>query len=300
MTQKLFTGTYWDVMPQLLGEGLVPSTTKMEMERRVAARGTPDEKAVWGNWNSTADGIVISKQGAVKIRVNSPDLRTVRNGMPLVNYGIGHEDPAYAAIEAAEISPKVVKRDFNRHLRPAEVLENEGWLQIAQGDVALLKEYRDALFSLREENGYSREGMGIWIPDATKKAHVERALWVGRFGGSIYDYRGGVGGVGLLNNARLVGVAPEALAPRSGAGAPGISLDDALASVYEPLRPFLSQATQAQAQEVLRGALRPVLAVRDTQYRDQVLAATTQVAGQYLGQKPLVELETALAALKRE
>lgn len=213
-TYKLFNGVYCDVMPRLAAEGLVPTSVRLEMERRVAVRGTPNERGVWGRCCDTGDGIVASRTGAVKIRLQSPDLQDVRRGMPLVDYGIGHTDAAYERIEAAEISLERVARTFNRHLSPAEVVAHEGWLQIVNDDTALLRAYRDALFSLRKELGHTREkGMGLWTPRPTPGAPVERALWIGRLSPSDCSYQGGILASGLVYAARLAGVQPAPTPP---------------------------------------------------------------------------------------
>ncbi|MFH1649995.1 MAG: hypothetical protein ABIA93_05580 [Candidatus Woesearchaeota archaeon] len=286
MSEELFTGTYLQAMSALIEKGLTPITWEERAERRVAARGTPQEQEEWGNWHDTGDSMTRMTSGGAKIVVASPFLRAVTPETELANYGIGHDKDPYPSV--VEIPEKVVKKEFNRHLEPGEAEHHPGYLILANGRSELIHEYDNALRSLRKERKLDpRNAMGFFVQDATKTQHVERPVVLERF----VDYgRGGVVGRDLGYGARLVG--------DSAGGAALVNLDDAVTSVYSRLKGLVPEANEAQALEALRTELKPVVAARDDKYKTRVIGVTLEVAREYLGQKPFGELEERLKGMK--
>jgi len=140
MSEELFTGTYAQAMTALRNrsaklvvegkEPLEPITWEERAERRVAARGTPEEQEEWGNLHDTGDSMTRMTSGGAKVVVASPFLRSCTPGTALVNYGIGHDEDPYPSV--TEIPAKVVKKDFNRDLNPGEAENHPGYLILAK------------------------------------------------------------------------------------------------------------------------------------------------------------------------
>jgi len=307
------TGGYLDAMPRLIGkEGhFAPADALWEMKRRINAwqqfqADEIKEKAllqVFGNWRATGDGIVAMFDGGVKIVPHSPALIAVTRNTMLVDHGIGHAEDPYPNVKA--IPARIVKKKFDRNLRQGEAKDHEGWIHLAQGEVQVVADYEDAIVGVRKLKGYSTEEIlpfyAFYGSESVKEIHVEGTAVLAHFNDPFLDCRrGGVYNMGLKTRAPLAGVAPKALGLEPRSGALGLSIDDAVQRVYALLQPYLSEANPEQVQAVLCGALVPVLTVRDEAYRKRVIMSVRTLAADYLGPKPLAELETQLAALQRK
>ena len=91
---------------------------------------------------------------------------------------------------------------YNQHLTKVQIENHEGWRAAVEGDVALLKNYRDAVFSILKERNRGTMPLGamaFWILKNLQENEL-RALLVNNLDGSSNAN----GNINLNNNARFV------------------------------------------------------------------------------------------------
>ena len=169
---KEFYGRNTEQMPVLLAENRTHMNTAELMTRRVGVADS-DLSDVWfNNYFDTGNGILYSevKTGKVKPVVNNAQiLRTLNPKSNLSKGALILSPEEYKAIESSEFTREQLAKYTERSLRKYEVLDNPLWIALANGDVALLKQYRDVVFAkAKEKYGYD-ENMGLYLANNQKK-----------------------------------------------------------------------------------------------------------------------------------
>ncbi len=168
---RLFTGTYIDIMPDLIEQKLTPVNPAMVMDRRIEAAKSKDERlieALWDNYWDTNFGAAAAKdltltawQEKIYLHPNSrfllssfPDANLITGGVPLNTADI---DSSFFISERGE-------HILGRQLTEKQARNHKLWLALADNSQERLNNYVEQAFRLgRNRHGY-KEMMGIYVP----------------------------------------------------------------------------------------------------------------------------------------
>ncbi len=164
---RVFEGAYNRQMPLLVEFGFQPLTAKDVMEHRIEAiqSNVKDEIDFWlEKYWDTVTGLahfngqlIVDPNSELLLGIN-PESRLVRGSLPLTQEQYARLSREHEVIERA----KVIS---DRRLTKEQAKEHPIWLELAQGDKALLREYADLVFAKAKEVYGHDENMGTFLPD---------------------------------------------------------------------------------------------------------------------------------------
>lgn len=144
---KEFFGKTTEQMPKLLAEGRKPMTMYDLMKKRVEVIGTDIEDDWWNNYFDTCDGVVVNKDGRVKIVREAKFILELTPDTELKYGAVEISDEDFEKLEGLELTPKEVEKYANKWLTKEEVMKNKIWLYFVKDDKELLKKYTDKVFA---------------------------------------------------------------------------------------------------------------------------------------------------------
>jgi len=218
-----------NVIPELVKEGRILLPATVLAERRINSA-----KNAWrDNYFFLGDAFAYSPDGK-KFRavLNSEHLRAVNKNTRLSNGAIPLEEGVYETLEGEEFVTAKVQEYLGKDLSPQDVKGNPVWAAFIT-DKALRDEYIDRMSEqMKQRFGYDKT-MGVFPADNTSGTAIIRPAFVGGLECDWSQLGGWAWGVD--NDARWVGVAPEALsAPGKAIQRP--SLEASLRVVNDTLR----------------------------------------------------------------
>lgn len=153
---KIFEGIHREQMPELVKAGYKPLTIAEIIQERLNNNLSFDE------YYDSASGIAYLED-KFKIIPYSQELVKITSNTPLHNGGIKLTPKEYEAIPAKESSRKDMP--LNQRLIQEQVLEHQGWLELAQ-DKELLEKYTEQFFKQVKDRHNEDTAMGFYIRDA--------------------------------------------------------------------------------------------------------------------------------------
>lgn len=144
-------------------------------------------------WLDSCTGIVYQKgTGKFKVVLQSKELITLPEGFNSLYFPITYNDMTGIELDRTGAT-------YNTLLNKNQVETHPAWLAAVEGDVHLLKTYRDIVFAERKTD----TAMGFWLRTDIPEDQL-RALFVGNL--NYYSFAGGY--YGLYNDGSFLRVAP--------------------------------------------------------------------------------------------
>ena len=207
-----YYGQNTEQMPKLIADGRVPIIMPQLFQKRLETVDTSDEDYFWNNYFNIATIFGYHPDGRVRIGHYLGNEKLISSINPQSNIENGalvlSGNDEFESLVGKDFSRKDIKRYANKdHKSPQETSENPLVIELAGGDVSLLKEYAKKDFELARKYGYSSERMGVWLHDAREKAIMRLCCFNG------LDYNSNAIGIFnfIVNNGgRLVGISSEA------------------------------------------------------------------------------------------
>ncbi len=174
-----------------------PLTFKENIEARVTDyennKSTEERTRLFKHWNDSCTGVAY-KGTTTKFKIvpTCSELITIKKDFNGAGIAVD-----YDAIEGMELDKTAGK--YNAHLTKDEVLANEGWRAAVEGDLELLKTYRDIVFSELKRT----DAMAFCILDKPSQDQL-RALFVNNLDNYSYAY----GSNNLNSSGSFLRVAP--------------------------------------------------------------------------------------------
>lgn len=168
-----FTGRATECMPKLISQGRVPMSVSQIMQKRLefsSNLGTYlDVSFPWKDYSgieacvSTGDAGIVHPNGDLKIVLDSSHLREISKRSRLNHGGLIIDEETYDALPARVFS-KLDRLKFNFALSKEDVKKNPIWIYLARGDMELLNDYTDFIFSGNKYRPSPKSAMGIYCP----------------------------------------------------------------------------------------------------------------------------------------
>ncbi len=194
-----FYGLYINQMPELIKSGFKPATIPQIMQARL------NENLSFDEYYDSASGIAYFGS-KIKIIPYSQELVNVNPQTELHNGGIKLTNKEYEAINEKEFSRKDMI--LNQRLTPKQVLQHQGWLELAQ-DKKLLEKYTEEVFKRVKDRYDEDTAMAFHIRDNQNVPNLRavRAVFLDWLDGRSDDASDRDD---LDGNARLVGIRESA------------------------------------------------------------------------------------------
>lgn len=200
-------GPYIDLMSQLKGVGLVPTSVADIMRARLEAFNSPnsEQKETLLNNDFQTMSAVAYNDGRIKIvpvaqelKDISPNIKLIKGALP-----ISHEE--YRALEGKEIDTDFIKDPkLARDMGKEGVMNHPIWRTLVE-DTSLLAEYTDLVIFAKSQEPYHNKGvMAISLDKYQGTPTMEIWGMMNLTAGSM------VYGFGTLDSeSRLIGIRPQ-------------------------------------------------------------------------------------------
>ena len=200
--QSLYTRTdgSWIVRPLTFKENLLARVeTYNTIKNADGSVKTDDERLkLFNKWLDSCTGIAY-KAGTTKFKIVQQSLDLIEIPSEF-NQQFMQID--YDSIDCIEFDSSDAK--YITSLSLSKIKSHPAWLAAVEGDVTLLSEYSDIVFSLLKEKYNGTNGMGFYVRSNTGTDEL-RALWVDY----LYGYSGASGDYSLNNGGSFLLVAPS-------------------------------------------------------------------------------------------
>jgi len=193
---RVFDGTTNEQMPYLVEAGLELWSPAQVMRRRTNNPGKEYKDPHWLHSFNTNFGIAATED-TVYLFPNSDGLRNINLETMLVDGGVPASSESLS--QAKSYDRKDVK--LNACLSYDEAVSHPLWLELADGNKLLLRNYSNIAFSLLTGENGSKKTMRINVP--TDSQPIQRAVVL--YGGVETSLARGIGSLDI-DDARLVGV----------------------------------------------------------------------------------------------
>ena len=179
----------------------------MDYQIKAANEGDAEEQAFWwiDNWLDSVTACTRHSNGSLKVTNHALPLMRMNSDTSLTNRAIELVDGGYQNLQGYEHTQKELEAmKLNKDLTPEEAKAHPIRFSLADGNQERLNAHVDAYVKMREAKEWSKNGLGVYVPDSPSEG-AEMRLWVAGRLGDVSGADGRVildGGSGLLVGER--------------------------------------------------------------------------------------------------